>query len=167
MTDAYGLSYFRFPALAAAESARKRKLYHQNDQSELSAGVRKILRYAAIVIPLIAAMTWGAMNTDVIREFNFEVSSLNPFSVVVDSAVTSKPANDRNTLHDSPVAETLSEMTTLKNALMYEEKSLTESMFLLKPQGLATFFSRCAHSKKKLPKNAAAYGKSLKINVFF
>jgi nucleoid DNA-binding protein/cell division septation protein DedD len=128
MTDAYGLSYFRFPALAAAESARKRKLYHQNDQSELSAGVRKMLRYAAIVIPLIAAMTWGAMNTDVIREFNFEVSSLNPFSVVVDSAVTSKPANDRNTLHDSPVAETLSEMTTLKNALMYEEKSLTESM---------------------------------------
>jgi nucleoid DNA-binding protein len=126
MTDAYGLSYFRFPALAAAESARKRKLYKQNDQSEIRTGLRKMLRYAAIGIPLIAALTWGAMNTDVIREFGVELSSLNPFTVVVDSAVKSKPASDRVIIKDSQVAETLSEMTTQKNALMYEEKSIAE-----------------------------------------
>jgi len=34
---------------------------------------------------------------------------------------------------------------------------------LLKPHGLFLFFN----SKKKEAKNAAAYGKSLKINVFF
>jgi nucleoid DNA-binding protein len=126
MTDAYGLSYFRFPALAVTESARKRKLHRQNDHTEISAGFRKMLRYAAIGIPLIAAMTWGAMNTDVVREFSFELSSLNPFTVVVDSAVKSSPANDRIIIQDSPVAESLSEMTTLKNALMYEEKSIAE-----------------------------------------
>ncbi|MGF1584029.1 MAG: SPOR domain-containing protein [Bacteroidales bacterium] len=126
MTDAYGLSYFRFPALAVTESARKRKLHRQNDHTEIRAGFRKMLRYAAIGIPLIAAMTWGAMNTDVIREFSFELSSLNPFTVVVDSAVKSSPANDRIIIQDSPVAESLSEMTTLKNALMYEEKSIAE-----------------------------------------
>jgi nucleoid DNA-binding protein len=126
LTEAYGLSFYRFPVLAAAESARNKTRYRQNDQSDIRTGFRKILRYAAIGIPLIAAMTWGAMNTDVIREFNFELSSLNPFSVVVDSAIKSKPVQDRIVIPGSPVAETLSEMTTLKNALMYEEKSIAE-----------------------------------------
>ncbi len=86
LTDSYGLGFFRFQPLEKRE-----KVVNVQDKirEASSAGgfysTRKILRYAAIGVPLIAALSWGAMNRDFIREFSFELSFLNPFEAVFDS----------------------------------------------------------------------------------
>jgi nucleoid DNA-binding protein len=123
LKESYGLSFFRFPALAAGDLAGslqkgvdKRGGYRLHDRA------KKLLRYAAIGIPLIAALSWGAVNTGLIRDFSFELFSLNPFSAVVDSGFRSlPPVDDQKALPDSPVAAELEEMSSQRRALMYRE----------------------------------------------
>lgn len=86
LTEAYGLSFFRCPDPASRGKAGKLATAVRDDErSPLRAGLSKMLRYAAVGIPLAAALAWGAMNTGAIREFNFNITSLNPFSAVIDS----------------------------------------------------------------------------------
>jgi hypothetical protein len=87
LTEAYGLSFFRFPDL---ETRRKGKQAAVFTGERSRPGLSKMLKYAAIGIPLVAALGWGAMNTGFIREFSFNITSLNPFSAVIDSG--SRPA---------------------------------------------------------------------------
>ena len=86
LTGSYGLSFFRYPAIGRQGSS----LQKDGDEGKTSfsrSSAGKILRYAAITIPLVAALSWGAMNTGIIREFNFDLSSLNPFTAVIDSGL--------------------------------------------------------------------------------
>jgi nucleoid DNA-binding protein len=86
LTGSYGLSFFRYPAIGRQASG----LHKEGDEgntSFLHSSAGKILRYAAITIPLVVALSWGAMNTGIIREFNFDLSSLNPFTAVIDSGL--------------------------------------------------------------------------------
>ena len=85
LSDSYGLSFFRYPELYSQRPAAGFRSIDGEESSPVYKSLRKMLRYAAIGIPLIAALTWGAMNTGVVREFNFDLSSLNPFQAVVDS----------------------------------------------------------------------------------
>jgi nucleoid DNA-binding protein len=86
LTGSYGLSFYRYPAIGRQASG----LLKESDEGKKvlqRIGAGKILRYAAITIPLVAALSWGAMNTGIIREFNFDLSSLNPFTAVIDSGL--------------------------------------------------------------------------------
>jgi nucleoid DNA-binding protein len=85
LTEAYGLSFFRCPDPASRGKTGKLTTAAREERSPLRAGMSKMLRYAAVGIPLAAALAWGAMNTGAIREFNFNITSLNPFSAVIDS----------------------------------------------------------------------------------
>ena len=128
LTDAYGLSFFRFPSLDSGEASRRKpgKL-HGTASAGLPRRTKQLLRYAAVGIPLIAALTWGAMNTGVIREFDFDISSLNPFSAVIDTGVKHAPLYEEpHVRSDSPVAGKLNEMSSQRRALMYREDSLAD-----------------------------------------
>ncbi len=122
LTDAYGLSFFRYPSLDDAGSAlRARSRKVRTGERRISSGARRLLKYAAVGIPLIAALTWGAMNRDVIRDFSFNLSSLNPFSAVVDTNVRSVPEGEVEVAwpddHDLPPPD----VTSQRDALMYQE----------------------------------------------
>ncbi len=123
LTDAYGLSFFRYPPLHAGEAGLKARIKAGDTESvRMPGSVRRLLRYAAVGIPLIAALSWGAMNTNFIREFSFDISSLNPFAAVVDSEIRELPVVDEK--KDPPpasVADALEDMTGMRRALMYEE----------------------------------------------
>lgn len=119
LSDAYGLTFFRYPVLEKTEPGRRIRKKAAEARAGVRLGARKLLRYAAIGIPLIAALTWGAMNTDVIREFSFDLSSLNPFAAVVDSGIRTSPAADE----DAPVAVYGDEAVSMRQALMYEEEN--------------------------------------------
>ena len=96
LTEAYGLSFFRCPDPVSRGKAGKLAAAGREDEKyPLRAGLSKMLRYAAVGIPLAAALAWGAMNTGVIRELNFNITSLNPFSAVIDSG--SAPAGSPHT----------------------------------------------------------------------
>jgi hypothetical protein len=96
LTEAYGLSFFRYPDL---ETRRKGKQAPVVSGERSRPGLSRMLRYAAIGIPLVAVMGWGAMNTGVLGEFSFNITSLNPFSAVTDtgSKFVAPPANGRET----------------------------------------------------------------------
>jgi hypothetical protein len=96
LTEAYGLSFFRYPDL---ETRRKGKQSAVVTGERSRPGLSRMLRYAAIGIPLVAALGWGAMNTGVIGEFSFNITSLNPFSAVIDSGSKSAvpPASGHET----------------------------------------------------------------------
>ncbi|MFO7922097.1 MAG: SPOR domain-containing protein [Bacteroidales bacterium] len=125
LTDSYGLSFFRYPALDTVQKAgKKKRMPSDKEATGFRRRAKKMLRYAAIGIPLVAAITWGAMNSDLIREFSFDLSSLNPFAAVVDSGVRISPvAGDDVVMPDSPDSATPGEMSSQRRALMYEEVS--------------------------------------------
>jgi nucleoid DNA-binding protein len=119
LTDAYGLSFFRYPEIYRDRQGRI--LPAGSEASLFRGGARKILRYAAITIPLIAALSWGAMNSG-IREFSFDLTSLNPFSAVVNSQPGHAPGN-RGLSHQagSPVDAQGGEMTARGSEIMNGE----------------------------------------------
>jgi nucleoid DNA-binding protein len=123
LTDSYGLSFFRYPPLDSIQKAgKKKRMPPDKETTGFRRRAKKMLRYAAVGIPLVAALTWGAMNSDLIREFRFDLSSLNPFAAVVDSGVRISPvAGDDVLLPDSPVSATPGEISSQRRALMYEE----------------------------------------------
>lgn len=123
LTDAYGLSFFRYPEIdTGKKGGRLQKSFDDRHSLTSRSRLKKMLRYAAIGIPLIAALGWGAMNTSYIREFGFDLSSLNPFSAVVDSGIK---INDHQEVRyepgDSQVAGSLDEMSSQRRAMMYQE----------------------------------------------
>lgn len=122
LTDAYGLSFFRYPSLddaAGARRVRSRKV--RTGERRTSSGARRLLKYAAVGIPLIAALAWGAMNRDVIREFSFSLSSLNPFSAVVDTNLRSMPEGEEEVAWPDDHDLLPPDVTSQRDALMYEE----------------------------------------------
>ncbi|TVR72013.1 MAG: hypothetical protein EA408_08045 [Marinilabiliales bacterium] len=122
LTDAYGLSFFRCPALETTRKSKKeRRKADPAGERRIMPRTRRLLKYAAVGIPLIAALTWGAMNSDVMREFSFDLSSINPFSAVVDSGIRQVPADGEGIIDTGPVEEPAAAVTTQRNALMYEE----------------------------------------------
>ncbi len=139
LTDTYGLSFFRYPALETVEPVRRiRKKLSDTRTTGLSRRTKKILRYAAIGIPLVAALSWGAMNTGLIREFRFDLSSLNPFSAVVDSGIYPAPAAAESTdLPDTTVAGDPNELSSQRRALLYEETVREEDPFVAEPDRIA------------------------------
>jgi len=128
LTDAYGLSFFRFPAIENVEPVRKiHKKISETGRPAISDRAKRLLRYAAVTIPLLAALSWGAINTNFIREFSFDLSSLNPFSAVVDSGIKTTPVTrETDYSADSPVAGALEEMTSQQRALIYQEPSAVQ-----------------------------------------
>lgn len=124
LTDAYGLSFFKFQSLGSVDpSGKKQREFSESATAGLSHRAKRLLRYAAVGIPLIAALSWGAMNIDVVREFDFDISSLNPFTALVDSGLrqATPPRTDTVADSDSPVAGKLDEMSSQRRALMYAE----------------------------------------------
>ena len=126
LPDSYGLGFYRFPVLDSYKPAGKIKNRRLDGRrAGLTGRTRRLLRYAAVGIPLIAALSWGAMNTDIVREFSFNLSSLNPFSAVVDTGIRHTPSSpetivttvnrDKTTgdLAEDPVPENLSEETAV------------------------------------------------------
>ncbi len=121
LTEAYGLSFFRYPQLDGG----KRSLLDKNTpvirETKYPGGRgKKLLRYAAIGIPLIVAISWGAMNTSLIREFRFNLSSLNPFSAVIDSGIKKvRPADEFSELPGSSI--TFGEHNSFQEPFMADE----------------------------------------------
>ncbi len=123
LTDAYGLSFFRYPSLEDAGNARKMRVRKSGaGERRIPAGARRLMKYAAVGIPLVAALTWGAMNRDVIREFSFNLSSINPFSAVVDTNIRSVPADEADAAYPEDYYDLRPEdVASQRNALLYEE----------------------------------------------
>lgn len=127
LTDAYGLSFFRYPVLEVTRKSKKepRKAAPAGER-RIMPRARRLLKYAAVGIPLVAALTWGAMNRDVIREFSFDLSSLNPFSAVVDSNIRSVPAGEEELAWPEDYDLLPGDITSQRDALMYEEPARDE-----------------------------------------
>ncbi len=139
LTDTYGLSFFRYPALENVEPVHRiRKKMRDAKTTGLSRRTKMILRYAAIGIPLVAALSWGAMNTGLIREFRFNLSSLNPFSAVVDSGLYPAPAAvDSTDFTDTTVSGDPDKLSSQRRALLYEETVQEEGPFVVDPDRIA------------------------------
>ena len=139
LTSTYGLSFFRYPVLENVKPARlMQKKLRDAKTTGLSHRTKKILRYAAIGIPLVAALSWGAMHTGLIREFRFDLSSLNPFSAVVDTGLYPEPAAvDGTVLMDTAVAGDPDEMSSQRRALLYEETVREEDPFTAETDRIA------------------------------
>ncbi len=160
LTDAYGLSFFRYPEISRDRQGRI--LPAGSEASLFRPGTRKILRYAAITIPLIAALSWGIMNTG-IREFNFDLTSLNPFSAVVDSQPGHTPESmELRRPAGSPVAAEADEMITpgpdvkLREA---EDQSATASAEAAGSVDVAGYFADEPHAvavEKEVAPSAAS-----------
>ncbi len=122
LTDAYGFSFFRYPALEVTRTQRKKRTKAvKTGERRIMPRARKFLKYAAVGIPLVAALTWGAMNSDVIREFSFDLSSINPFAAVVDSGIRTVSADGEPVYDPEPFETPAADVATQRHALMYEE----------------------------------------------
>ena len=139
LTGTYGLSFFRYPALEDVKPAsRIQKKLRDAKTTGLSQRTKKILRYAAIGIPLVAALSWGAMHTGLIREFRFDLSSLNPFTAVVDSGLyPTQAAVDGTDIPDTAVAGDPDEISSQRRALLYEETVREEDPFVAEADRIA------------------------------
>lgn len=139
LTDTYGLSFFRYPVLENVKPARRmQKKLNGTKTGGLSRRTRKILRYAAIGIPLVAALSWGAMQTGLLREFRFDLSSLNPFSAVIDTGLYTEPLTvDGIITADTAASDDPDEMSSQRRALLYEESVPEEDPFTAEPEPVA------------------------------
>ncbi len=135
LTDAWGLSFFRFPAIEGSGAGRKPdKKRKDKVSSGLPGKAKRMLRYAAIGIPLVAALGWGAMNTGIVREFNFNLSNLNPFSAVVDSQMKAIPeTGEEGTLYDIYFDSVPDGMSNQRQALLYEERTSEIAESVMEP----------------------------------
>ena len=139
LTDTYGLSFFRYPTLENVKPSRlMQKEEHDTKSNVLSRRIRRILRYAAIGIPLVAALSWGAMQTGLVREFRFDLSTLNPFSAVVDNELHSEPGTtDGVVFKDAEIEADPDEMSSQQRALLYEETIPEEEPYTAEPDRIA------------------------------
>ncbi len=122
LTDSYGLSFFRYPQVTSVKPALSIQKRLGGSETFLAGGRgKKLLRYAAVGIPLIVALSWGAMNFSLIREFNFNLSSLNPFSAVVDSGFKkAPPADAAPAAVDAAVQQAINEVSAEAEPLLHE-----------------------------------------------
>ncbi len=122
MTHSYGLSHVRISETGSGKRPGRLPALNGTGDRAFGSIIRRMVRYAAVGIPLIAALSWGAMNTGIVREFNFSISSLNPFSTIIDSDLKIFGKNQEvHALSDPQIAGETGEMTSLRRAMMYVE----------------------------------------------
>ncbi len=94
LLDSFGLSYFNFSTLEEYDvSKRIQKKFRE--KPPLRAEVRKRnLRRIAIAVPILVALVLIPLKTDILN-FNFDISSLNPFKTNKVVAVNDKATTDQ------------------------------------------------------------------------
>ncbi len=118
-THAYGLTHFRFPPLRGHSTVLTPENGKRTGSGSERGRIRRYVKYVVAGAPIVAAIVFGSLKTDVIREFSFDISSLNPFTVRVESTLTDteaemQPAGSRE-------KEALKTLSSQKEALYYEE----------------------------------------------
>lgn len=119
-TESYGLTHFRFPPLKDHYSAGIADEVQRARSRTEKRGMNRYIKYAVAGLPIVAVIVFGSIKTDVIREFRFDISSLNPFSVSVESKHTVPGQTERiGSGNEKDVFERLSSQ---REALYYEEE---------------------------------------------
>jgi len=119
-TAAYGLTHFRFPPLKGHYSPGITDEVQRARSRSAKKGMNRYIKYALAGMPIIAVIVFGSIKSDVIREFRFDISSLNPFSITVESKFTESAHSESGKILNAKDA--FERLASQREALYYEEK---------------------------------------------
>lgn len=123
--DSFGLTAFHIQPRDSADVARKKiKRFKDKAIQHNAVKKRKYALVAYLGVPVLAAaIALTVFYSDSVRNFNVDISSLNPFSARVESAPANDPLVSSEVADEKApeIAASMKEMASKKTALYYEE----------------------------------------------